>query len=42
MSMERIDLIARFNNITDERYAEVLGFPAPPFNALIGVRMAFN
>ncbi|HEV8144547.1 MAG TPA: TonB-dependent receptor [Methylomirabilota bacterium] len=40
--MERVDLIARFNNITDERYEEALGFPAPPFNALIGVRMAFN
>jgi vitamin B12 transporter len=40
--MERIDLIARFNNITDERYEEALGFKAPPFNALIGVRMAFN
>ena len=40
--MERVDLIARFNNITDERYEEAQGFPAPPFNALIGVRMAFN
>jgi vitamin B12 transporter len=40
--MERVDLIARFNNVTDERYEEALGFPAPPFNALIGVRMAFN
>ena len=40
--MERIDLIARFNNITDERYEEVQGFPAAPFNALIGVRIAFQ
>jgi vitamin B12 transporter len=40
--MERIDLIARFNNITDERYTEVQGFPAPPFNALVGVRIAFQ
>ena len=40
--MERIDLIARFNNITDERYDEVQGFPAPPFNAMIGVRVAFQ
>jgi vitamin B12 transporter len=40
--MERIDLIARLNNITDERYDEVQGFPAPPFNALIGVRVAFQ
>jgi vitamin B12 transporter len=40
--MERVDLIARFNNITDERYEEVQGFPAPPFNALVGVRVAFR
>ena len=40
--MERIDLIARFNNITNERYEEVQGFPAPPFNALVGVRVAFQ
>ena len=40
--MERIDLIARFNNITDERYEEVQGFPAPPFHALVGVRIAFQ
>ena len=40
--MERAELIARFNNITDERYAEVLGFPAPPFNALVGVRVTFQ
>jgi vitamin B12 transporter len=41
-AMERAELIARFNNITDEHYTEVLGFPAPPFNALIGVRVTFN
>jgi len=40
--MERIDLIARFTTSSDARSAEVLGCPAPPFNALIGVRMAFN
>jgi len=40
--MERAELFARFNNITDERYSEVLGFPAPPFNALVGVRLAFQ
>ena len=40
--MERIDLIARFNNITDERYEEVQGFPAPPFHALVGLRVAFR
>ena len=40
--MERTELIARFNNITDERYAETFGFPAPGFNCLIGVRVAFD
>ena len=40
--MERAELIARFNNITDERYAEAFGFPAPGFNCLIGVRVAFQ
>ena len=40
--MERAELIARFNNITDERYDEVLGFPAPGFNCLIGLRVAFR
>jgi len=40
--MERAELIARFNNVTDERYSEVLGFPAPPFNAMVGVRLTFN
>ena len=40
--MERAELIARFNNITDERYGEAFGFPAPGFNCLIGFRVAFN
>ena len=40
--MERLDLIARFNNITDERYEEAYGFPAPPFNALVGLRAEFR
>jgi vitamin B12 transporter len=40
--MERADLIARFNNIMDERYTEVFGFPAPPFNAMVGLRIAFK
>ena len=40
--MDRLDLIARFNNITDERYTETLGFPAPPFNALVGLRAEFR
>jgi vitamin B12 transporter len=40
--MEKAELIARFNNITDERYDEVFGFPAPGFNCLIGLRVAFQ
>ena len=40
--MEHVDLIARFNNVTDQRYKEVYGFPAPPFNTLIGLRVAFQ
>ena len=40
--MERAELIARFNNVTDQRYEEVLGFPAPPFNALVGLRVTFQ
>jgi vitamin B12 transporter len=40
--MERAELLARFNNITDERYTEVFGFPAPRFNCLIGLRVAFR
>ena len=40
--MEKAELIARFNNITDERYKEVFGFPAPGFNTLIGIRVAFQ
>jgi vitamin B12 transporter len=40
--MERLDLIARFNNITDESYEEVQGFPAPGFNTLIGLRAEFR
>jgi vitamin B12 transporter len=40
--MERAELIARFTNITDEKYSEVFGFPAPRFNALIGLRVAFQ
>ena len=40
--MEKAELIARFNNITDEKYTEVFGFPAPRFNCLIGLRVAFQ
>jgi vitamin B12 transporter len=40
--MERAELIARFNNITDETYTEVFGFPAPRFHCLVGLRVAFQ
>jgi vitamin B12 transporter len=40
--MEKAELIARFNNITDERYEEAFGFRAPGFNCLIGLRVAFQ
>jgi vitamin B12 transporter len=40
--MEHADLFARFNNVTDQRYTEVYGFPAPKFNTLIGIRVAFQ
>ena len=40
--MEKAELTARFNNITDERYHEIFGFPAPGFNCLIGLRVAFQ
>jgi len=40
--MEHAELIARFNNVSDERYNEVFGFPAPGFNCLIGLRVAFQ
>jgi vitamin B12 transporter len=40
--MERLDLIARFNNITDESYDEAQGFRAPGFNALVGLRAEFR
>jgi vitamin B12 transporter len=40
--MERAELIARFNNVSDEAYKEVAGFPAAGFNCLIGLRVAFQ
>jgi outer membrane receptor protein involved in Fe transport len=36
--LERLDLTARVQNLTDERYDEVLGFPALGINALVGLR----
>ena len=36
--LERLDLTLRINNVTDQRYTEVLGFPALGINALAGLR----
>ena len=40
--LERLDLTARFQNVTDERYGEVLGFRALGFNALVGLRASYR
>jgi vitamin B12 transporter len=40
--IERTELLARFNNVTDERYSEALGFFAPGFNCLIGLKVTFQ
>lgn len=37
--LERLDLTLRVNNVTDEDYEEVLGFPALGINALAGLRV---
>lgn len=36
--LERLDLTLRINNLTDERYTEVLGFPALGIQVLAGLR----
>jgi vitamin B12 transporter len=36
--LEQLDLTLRINNLTDQRYTEVLGFPALGINALAGLR----
>lgn len=36
--LERLDLTLRINNVTDQDYTEVLGFPALGINALAGLR----
>ena len=41
-AMERLDLTARVDNVTDNRYDEVFGFRALGFNALVGLRAAFK
>jgi vitamin B12 transporter len=40
--LERLDLTARIENLTDERYEEVQGFRALGFNALVGLRAQFQ
>lgn len=39
--MERLELTARIENLTDERYSEVFGFRALGFHALAGLRAHF-
>jgi vitamin B12 transporter len=40
--LERLELTARIQNLSDERYAEVLGFPAPGINALVGLHAYYR
>jgi vitamin B12 transporter len=40
--LERLELTARVENVTNESYDEVKGFRAPGFNALVGLRAYFN
>jgi len=39
--VQSLDLTARVQNLLDEGYAEVHGFPALGINALVGLRAAF-
>ena len=39
--LRRLELTARIQNLLDEDYAEVRGFPALGINALVGVRASF-
>ena len=41
-AMERLELTARIDNATDQRYEEVSGFRALGFNALVGLRAFFR
>ena len=36
-----LDVTARINNVTDQRYAEVFGFPNLGINALVGVQARY-
>ena len=40
-SLQSVDLTARVQNLLNERYAEVRGFPALGLTALVGLRAAF-
>jgi vitamin B12 transporter len=40
--MDRLELTARIDNVTDNRYNEVFGFPSLGFNALVGLRAFFK
>ena len=39
--IQRVDLWTRIQNLTNEDYAEVRGFPALGINALAGLRITF-
>ena len=41
-AMDRLELTARIDNVTDQRYSETFGFPALGFNALFGLRAFFR
>ncbi len=38
---ENISIVGRINNLTDEKYSEVFGFPALGRGAYGGVRLSF-
>ena len=40
--LKALDLTARIQNVLDEEYAEVRGFPAPGIQALVGLRATFR
>ncbi|MBI4635175.1 MAG: TonB-dependent receptor [Candidatus Rokubacteria bacterium] len=41
-AMQKLELTARVENLTDEKYEEALGFPALGFNAMVGLRASFE
>jgi vitamin B12 transporter len=40
--MERLELTARIDNVTDQDHDEVFGFPTPGISALVGLRARFQ